>query len=341
MRRAGISIAIVVVIMAALAPWLSPNDPREQYRTLAFAPPMTPSLGSTLWPEIHPLQLADPLTRRFVEDQEAVPLVLFSNGHLLSTPDPRQTPWFPLGADALGRCVFTRLLHGARLSMGVAIVGSVGALLLGALVGGLAGAGSGRVDELVMRGADLVAVLPMLYVVLVLRSGLPLVLGPLAVFVGVAVVLSLVGWPSVARGVRGLVVIERGRDHVQAARAVGASPLRVLTRHLLPATVPFLGAQALVLFPAFVLAEATLSYVGLGFAPPAASWGNMLQDASSLRMLADFPWLLAPALAISVVVFAINLALDTPSRVWPVRARLPSEPSRRSNGAVGRHRMRS
>ena len=150
-------------------------------------------------------------------------------------------------------------------------------------------------------------VLPAIYVVLALRSVLPLVLSTTAVFWLLVVLLSLVAWPFVARGVRAIVAAERRREYVLASIAVGAGPIRILTRHLLPATTGFLAVQATLLVPAFILAEATLSYVGMGFAPPAASWGVMLQEASNIRAIADFPWLLSPALAIIAVVMAVNL----------------------------------
>ena len=115
--------------------------------------------------------------------------------------------------------------------------------------------------------------LPGIYVVLALRGGLPIVLSPAQVFVALVAVLSLVGWPSVARGVRGIVLVERGSEYAEAARALGAGSWRVIARHLLPATRGFLAVQATVLVPAFIMAEATLSYVSRVSAPT-PSWGD-------------------------------------------------------------------
>jgi ABC-type dipeptide/oligopeptide/nickel transport system permease subunit len=224
--------------------------------------------------------------------------------------DDPDAPWFPLGTDALGRDVWSRLVHGARLSLGVALAATLGALLLGTLAGALAAAGGRLLDEILMRTAELVFVLPILYVVLVLRASLPLVLPASTLFGALVAVLAVAGAPPVARGVRAIVGAELTRDHAMAARAAGAGRVRLVVRHALPAARPFLATQALVLAPAFVLAEATLSYVGLGFAPPAASWGSMLQEASTLRALADYPWLLAPAGALVVVVLALTLASE-------------------------------
>jgi peptide/nickel transport system permease protein len=159
-----------------------------------------------------------------------------------------------------------------------------------------------------MRLADVVLVLPAIYVVLALRAVMPLVLTPADVFAGLSVVLALAGWPIVARGVRAIVAAERTRDYAEAARAAGAGAARVLFVHLLPAARGFVAGQAALLIPAFVIAEATLSFVGFGFAEPVPSWGTMLQEAGSARAFGEFPWLLAPAIAIAIVSFAVSLS---------------------------------
>lgn len=121
-------------------------------------------------------------------------------------------------------------------------------------------------------------------------------------------VFAVVGWPYVARGVRAIVASELQQTYTLAARSVGgSSEWRLMTRHLLPASYGFLAVQGTLLVPSFILAEATLSFVGLGFPDSAASWGVMLQEASNIRSVADFPWLLSPAAAIMAVVLGVNL----------------------------------
>jgi peptide/nickel transport system permease protein len=216
----------------------------------------------------------------------------------------------PLGADSYGRDIFARLLYGARTSIGVAVIALIGTLLLGMVVGGAAGYVGGTADEVLMRSAEFILVLPTMYVVLVLRAALPLVLPAWAVFALMAGIFALVGWPTVARGVRAIVAAERRREYAIAAVSLGAGHGRVLFRHLLPASAGFLAAQATLLLPAFILAEATLSYVGLGFPDPIPSWGSMLQDGANVTNLAEFPWTLSPAAAIFFVVLALNLVLQ-------------------------------
>jgi peptide/nickel transport system permease protein len=152
-----------------------------------------------------------------------------------------------------------------------------------------------------------VLALPAIYVAVALRAALPLVLSTPGLFWTLSGVLALAGWPVVARGVRGIVAGERDLEYAEAARALGASGTRILLRHLLPAASTFIAVQATLLVPAFIVAEATLSYVGLGFPPISPSWGVMLKDSSQGRLFVESPWLLTPAIAIAITVLSVNL----------------------------------
>jgi peptide/nickel transport system permease protein len=257
-------------------------------------------------PVVYPVHLVDPLERRYEADHRQPMTLHWFRGRLVSVDGP--DPWFLLGSDGLGRDVLSRLALGARLSLGVAAAATSVALALGILVGATAGSRAGVIDNVLMRLADAVLVLPGIYVILALRGAMPLVLSTRQIFVALVAVLGLVGWPGVARGVRGIFVTERTQEYAEAARALGASRIRLALVHLLPAARSFLLLQITVLLPAFILAEATISFAGLGFAPPTPSWGAMLQDAASARVAADAPWLLSPAAAIVVTVLALHTA---------------------------------
>ncbi len=313
-RTLGVAALAGVGAVALAAPVVAPQPPSTQFADYVNAPPMRIHIvdahGRVRAPFVYPLRLVDRLERRY-ESDAGRPLTLqwFAGGRLVSLPEGNG-PLLLLGADSLGRDVFARLVYGARVSVGVAVLGALGALAIGLIVGGVSGYAGGAADEMLMRLADFVVVLPTIYVVLALRAALPLVLEPQALFAAMAVLLALVGWPSTARAVRAVVSVERRRDYAVAARALGAGHLRVLVRHLLPAAREVLVAQTTVLLPAFILAEATLSYVGLGFAEPTPSWGSMLAEvAASPAALSRFPWLLAPAGAIVLVVLAVHAAL--------------------------------
>lgn len=291
------------VLVVLMAPALAPYESGRQFPGYQFAPPMRPHVldrGGLHAPFAYPLRAVDPIERRYADDRTRR-LSSFAGSD----------PWFLLGSDALGRDVLSRVLAGARLSLGIALLATLCAVLLGAIVGAAAAQAGGWVDAVLMRIADFVLVLPAIYVVLAVRGALPLVLTTQQVFAALVAVLSVVGWPVLARGVRGILVVERREEYAEAARALGASGWRVMMRHLLPAARGFLGVQAALLVPAFVMAEATLSFVGLGFAPPTPSWGAMLQDAASVRVAADAPWLLAPAAAVVLTVFVVHTAAQT------------------------------
>jgi peptide/nickel transport system permease protein len=322
-RRAGLILLALVAGFAAAASLLAPNPPEQRFDTHLYAPPTRIHVfeDGLRAPFIYQSRLVSRLERRFEDDPTSpVPLRWFSRGRLVSV-DEGSGPLLLLGADAFGRDILARLLYGARATLALAAIATAAAILIGALVGGIAGYAGGAIDELLSRISDFVLVLPAIYVALALRAVMPLVLPARTVFILLAVIFALLGWPIVARGVRAIVASERTREYALASYALGAGPARMLLRHLLPAARSYVVVQATLLLPAFILAEATLSYVGLGFPDTVPTWGTMLQDAANVALLVEAPWMLAPAAAIFLVVLAVNLAVQggghTPVQLEP------------------------
>ncbi len=311
-RRAGAAIVGAGAVLALAAPFLAPHPVDARFDRLLNAPPTLPHVrddaGTWHAPFVYPWILVNQLEQQYEQDRATrVPLRWLQGGRLVQAAGGDRAPLLWLGADSFGRDVFSRLLYGARVSLALAVISALGAVVIGGALGGLAGYAGGAVDDALMRATDFVMVLPAMYVALALRSVLPLVLAPQLVFVLLASIFTVVGTPFVARGVRAIVRSERRLDYAVAAHALGATPTRALVRHLLPAARGFIAVEITTLVPAFIIAEATLSYVGLGFPDPVASWGTMLHDASSVRAFADFPWLLSPAAAMFLVVLGLNL----------------------------------
>ena len=308
MTAVGRILLVLIVFVAVAAPWLAPNPPDQQFDTYLYAPP-TP----LHWRHFYPLRLVNRLERRFEVREQPVSVRWFAAGHLVSSADAIE-PLLLLGADAYGRDIFARLVYGARTSLGIAALATFITMIVGAAIGGIAGYAGGAVDEVLSRFSDFVLVLPAIYVVLALRAVMPLVLPPGQTFALLVGIFALVSWPVVARGVRGIIASEREREYVTAGLAAGAGPLRLFAVHLMPAARGYLLTQATLLLPAFILAEATLSYVGLGFPTSVPTWGTMLYDASNVALVGEAPWMLAPAAAIFLVVLAVNLVVQGSGR---------------------------
>lgn len=308
-------ILIAISALALAAPVVAPYSARDQFREHGYAPPQA-------------LYFRDPGTGRFER-----PFFYGANGQkvrlrLLVSGTPYQVlgiglqtrlfgtrasdpPFFLLGSDSLGRDVFSRTLHGARFTLTISVLGIACTLLFGVGFGLLAGYAGGWIDSATMRMADLLLSLPGLFLVLGLRAVFPLELSVANLYLLMTAIFTLAAWGGVARVIRGQALSLKSRDHVQAARTLGASHGRILLVHILPFTTNYLIVQMTILVPAFILGEITLSFLGVGIQEPNVSWGTLLNAAASISTFTLYPWLLWPAAFIFLTVLAFNLLGDS------------------------------
>jgi peptide/nickel transport system permease protein len=215
-----------------------------------------------------------------------------------------------MGTDGYGRDQFSRFLYGGQISLLAGLLAAALSVTLGIVVGGLAGFYGGWIDEILMRGGELFLALPWLYLLFAVRAVLPLHIAGWQVFLLLVSVMGLIGWTRPARLIRGVVLSAKERNFVLAARAFGASDGYLLWRHVLPQTSGVVLTQMTLLIPQFVLAEVTLSFLGLGVSEPMPSWGTLLSSLQQYYVLSSYWWMFLPALLLIPMFLLYNATAD-------------------------------
>ncbi|MDO5629137.1 MAG: ABC transporter permease [Mobilicoccus sp.] len=325
-------IVIAIYVVAIFADSLAPRSAGFYDADYPFAPPQQIHLGN---PDgqgtglyVHGLtQEFDDIswTRTYEEDPDVVHrLGFFVSGDttyrflgVLPTdvrvfgPVEPDAPFYLMGADRSGRDILSRVVLGTRVSMSIGLIGVALSLIIGIALGAIAGFFRGPIDAFIQRVTELFMSIPTLPLWMALAAALPQSWSALQIYFGITVLLSLIGWTSLSREVRGRVLSLRSEDYVVAARLDGASRYRVVRKHVLPALTSHIIASVTLAVPAMILAETSLSFLGLGLQPPIVSWGVLLQEAQNVRSVMTAPWLLiVPSTAVVIATLSLNFLGD-------------------------------
>ena len=328
-------IAVVAAVVLALlygstliTEFLAPYEVSRRDSSHIFAPPQSVHLfheGQFVGPFVYGFGMKlnlETMKREFTPDPEKIqPLRIFCRGDpyqfwgLLDTDVHLVCPaeggtLYLMGTDRLGRDMFSRIIYGTRISLTVGLLGITVSFLIGITLGGISGYYGGWVDNLIQRLIEMVRSFPELPLWMALSAALPVTWSPILIYFGITIILGMLDWPGLARAVRSKFLSLREEDFATAAVLMGASPARVIGRHLLPSFTSHLIASLTLSVPSMILGETALSFLGLGLRPPITSWGVLLNEAQNINVVALYPWLMLPVLPVLIVVLAFNFLGD-------------------------------
>ncbi|SRR6266542_74257 len=237
--------------------------------------------------------------------------VIPSNVHLIGLQGaPAEANLFLLGSDLQGRDVWSRLMYASQTSLTIGLIGVSLSLLLGVLLGGISGYYGGIADTVIQRLIEILHSVPAIPLWMGLAAAMPKDWSIIQVYFAITIILSLIGWTTLARVVRGRFLSLRDEDFVKAAELSGAGPGRIIFVHMVPLFLSHIIAATTLALPAMIISETALSFLGLGLRPPAMSWGVLLQQAQNIQTVALSPWLMLPAVPVTIIILAFNFLGD-------------------------------
>ena len=319
-----------IILIALFPDFFSIQDPNKSSARKSFMPPQGISFFHDGSFQVHVKPLKGKRNKTTlkmewgVDEKRILPLHFFTSGyeyevfglfktdlHLFGIEKPSARNSFHLlGTDRLGRDQWSRLMHGTRVSLSIGLVAVGLSIFLGILLGGISGYYGGWPDLVIQRLIEILQSLPPIPIWMALTAALPRDWTVEQTYFAITLILSLLGWTTLGREVRGRFLSLREEDFVMAAKLSGCSQSRIIFRHMLPTFTSHIIATSTLAIPVMIINETFLSFLGLGLRPPAISWGVLLQEAQNLQSIALAPWLLLPGLAVIFTVLALNILGD-------------------------------
>lgn len=324
----GLFMLVVMYMSILFAEFLAPYGEASSERSKPYAPPSRIHLfhkGAFVGPFIYDYKEVfdqQAITNKKVYDKQTPHQIkFFAKGepykmwglipadiHFFTVDAPAKI--YIWGADLQGRDLFSRVLYGGRISLTIGIIAIFISYPIGLLMGGISGYFGGWIDTAIMRVVEAIITFPSLYLLLTLSATLPQNLSSVQRYFLITLILAFIGWAGQARIYRGQVLSLKQMEYVDAAKAMGASDLSIIVKHIIPQMSSWIIVSATISIPAYTLGEAALSFLALGIQDPQASWGLMLQEARNISLLKDHPWLLIPGFMIVFSVFAFSFFGD-------------------------------
>lgn len=327
---AGLVVVVLFYLVAMSADFLATADPQASNGAQSLMPPQTIQLFDNGGFSPHVDRLAstrDPATFQLVyapDPTQPIPVRLFAHGyqynflgliktdiHLIGTSDPRAGSTISFfGTDQQGRDIYSRLLIATRTSLLIGLAGVALSIVLGVVLGGISGYYGGVIDSVIQRLIEILRSIPTIPLWMGLAAAVPKTWSVTQVYFALTLILSLIGWTELGRIVRGRMMQIRGEDFVTAAELVGSKPRRIIFVHMVPLFASHIIAATTLALPLMIVAETSLSFLGLGLRPPAISWGVLLQQAQNIQAVALSPWMLLPVVPVIVAILAFNFLGD-------------------------------
>ncbi len=330
LAQIGGTFVVLLFFITLFAPFFTPYNPTQTQLGTVYVPPqrvhffdtegrfhlqsftyaLVPDIDPNTWARIYREDTSKMYRLNFFApgwDYKLLNLVP-TNLHLVSVEEGGSL--FLLGTDKMGRDLLSLIIFGARISVGIAVFGALVSAFLGSVIGAASGYYGGIFDNVTQRVSELLLSFPTLPLFMAVSVAIPVEWPPLGVFFGIMMIFALLGWPTLAREVRGKVLSYREEEFVMAARAAGATGPYIIFRHILPNVISHIIVILTISVPELILAEGALSFLGLGIQPPLVSWGVLLRDATTLETLGQNPWIMLPGVAILLTVLAFNFLGD-------------------------------